>query len=81
MAKPTTRRAGVTMRAALEDPELLGTVLAGDSWRAWRILLIAAMGEALTDDERMIFHEAHRSRQRAWRALFDLACRRRKARR
>ena len=48
-------RVGITMRAALEDPELLGTVLAGDSWRAWRILLIAAMGEALTDDERVIF--------------------------
>ncbi len=43
------------MRQALTDPELLGNVLAGDSWRAWRILLIAAMGEALTDDERIIF--------------------------
>jgi hypothetical protein len=34
---------------------LLGSVLAGDSWRSWRCLMIAAMGEALTDDERAIF--------------------------
>jgi hypothetical protein len=34
---------------------LLGTALGGDSWLAWRILLIAAMGEALTDEERPIF--------------------------
>jgi hypothetical protein len=32
-------------------------VLGGDSWRAWRVLLIAAMGEALTDDERVLFTE------------------------
>jgi hypothetical protein len=55
MGKPATRRVGVTMRAALEDPELLGTVLAGDSWLAWRILLIAAMGEPLDDEERSMF--------------------------
>jgi hypothetical protein len=47
--------ADVSMRQALEDPKLLGTLLSGDSWLAWRILLIAAMGEALTDDERVIF--------------------------
>jgi hypothetical protein len=45
----------VTMRQALSDPKLLGSVLAGESWRAWRILLIALMGEALTDEERPIF--------------------------
>jgi hypothetical protein len=44
-----------TMRRALSDPALLGDVLAGDSWRAWRILLIATMGEALDDEERAIF--------------------------
>jgi hypothetical protein len=54
--EPRTRPVGgITMRQALTDPELLGNVLAGDSWRAWRILLIAAMGEALTDEERPIF--------------------------
>ncbi len=29
--------------------------LAGDSWGAWLTLLIAAMGERLTDDERIVF--------------------------
>jgi len=48
--KPT-----VPIRSALTDPGLLGNVLAGDSWRAWRTLLIAAMGEALSDDERETF--------------------------
>ena len=45
----------VTMRRALGDRHLLGAALGGDSWLAWRILLIAAMGEALTDEERGIF--------------------------
>ena len=35
------------MRKALTDKKLLGNVLAGDSWLAWRTLLIASMGEAL----------------------------------
>lgn len=48
--KPT-----VTLRKALSDKGLLGHVIAGDSWATWRVLLIAAMGEALTDDEREIF--------------------------
>ncbi|MEJ0076853.1 MAG: hypothetical protein WDO17_15655 [Alphaproteobacteria bacterium] len=48
-------RPTVTLRKALADPALLGTILSGDSWRAWRVLLIAAMGEPLTDDERVIF--------------------------
>jgi hypothetical protein len=45
----------IALREALTDPALLGNVLAGDSWSAWRVLLIASMGEALTDDERVIF--------------------------
>ena len=45
----------VTMRDALTDPNLFGTVLAGDTWATWRVLLIAAMGEALTSAEREIF--------------------------
>ena len=45
----------VTMRRALSDTHLLGGVLGSDSWLAWRVLLIAAMGEALTDEERAIF--------------------------
>jgi hypothetical protein len=48
--KPT-----VTMRRALSDVALLGGVLDGESWQAWRVLLIASMGEALTDSERVTF--------------------------
>ena len=43
------------MRAALNDPNIFGTVLYGDSWNAWRTLIIAAMGEELTDEERETF--------------------------
>jgi hypothetical protein len=43
------------MRAALNDPALLGDALPGESWSAWRILLIAAMGEPLSADERVVF--------------------------
>jgi hypothetical protein len=44
-----------TMRAALADPMLLGHALSGPSWLPWRVLLIAAMGEELTEDERVVF--------------------------
>lgn len=45
----------VTLRRALEDPNLLGQAIPGPSWLAWRVLLIAAMGEPLTDEERPLF--------------------------
>ena len=45
----------VTIREALSDRALLADALPGDSWAAWRILLIAIVGEALTDDERVVF--------------------------
>lgn len=45
----------ITMRRALSDPALLGGMLDGNSWLAWRIILIALMGEPLTEDERSIF--------------------------
>src|SRR6516225_8336760 len=45
----------VPLREALSDPNLLGAVIGGDSWSSWRTLLIAAMGEGLTADERQIF--------------------------
>lgn len=57
MTAPVTVRPLVTMREALADPQLLGEALPGDSWLPWRILLIAAMGEALSDHERVIFAE------------------------
>ena len=45
----------VTMRTALESRDYFGSLLAGDSWRPWRVLLIAIVGEVLTDEERTIF--------------------------
>src|SRR6476620_2899677 len=45
----------VTLRKAFKDKGLLSHVLKGDSWEPWRVLLIAAMGEPLTEDERPIF--------------------------
>jgi hypothetical protein len=47
----------ITMRAALEDDQLLGRALPGPSWRNWRVLLISMMGEPLDDEERIIFRE------------------------
>ena len=53
----------ISMRAALQDPALLGGVLAGPSWRPWRTLLIAAMGEPLDADECVLFAELTGGRQ------------------
>jgi hypothetical protein len=50
-------RRRITLREALSDSALLGHALPGDSWKPWRALLIASMGEALTDDERAIFKQ------------------------
>jgi hypothetical protein len=50
----------ISLRDALTDPHLLGHVLAGDSWLPWRVLLIAAMGEPLTDSERVLFKQLTR---------------------
>jgi hypothetical protein len=48
-------RPKVSLREALTDENLLGTALQGDSWRAWRALLIAMMGEPLLPEELEIF--------------------------
>jgi hypothetical protein len=48
-------RPRISLRDALGDPHLLGHVLRGPSWLPWRTILIAAMGEQLTDDERVVF--------------------------
>lgn len=52
---PPRVRKTVSLREALTDPMLLGNILGGDTWRAWRILLIGAMGEPLDHEERQIF--------------------------
>ncbi|PPQ33396.1 hypothetical protein CCR94_01980 [Rhodoblastus sphagnicola] len=45
------------MREALDHPDIFGTILPGESWVSWRVLLIAGMGEELTEAEREIFRE------------------------
>ena len=45
----------VSMREALESRGYFGGLLGGDTWRAWRVLLIAIAGEELTPSERAIF--------------------------
>jgi hypothetical protein len=45
----------IPMREALESPAYFGTLLAGESWKPWQALLIAIVGEALTDEERVVF--------------------------
>ncbi len=49
------RRRMITLRAALDDPALLGRVLEGKSWDAWKALLLATVGEPLTPKELAIF--------------------------
>jgi hypothetical protein len=49
--------ATVSLRAALSDDNLLGRSLEGDSWTAWRVLLISMMGESLTAAERKLFQQ------------------------
>jgi hypothetical protein len=36
---------------------MLGGVLDGASWTPWRTLMLAAMGEELTEDERLVFNK------------------------
>ena len=50
-------RPRISLRKALTDSRLLGHVLQGPSWLPWRVLLIAAMGEELTPDERVVFKQ------------------------
>jgi hypothetical protein len=51
----------VTMRDALGSDGYFGHLLAGESWAAWRPLLIAIVGEELTEDERGL-QSPHRPR-------------------
>jgi hypothetical protein len=54
----------VSLRQALSDPALLADALPGDSWAAWRTILIAAMGEELTPEERETFAKLTGGRER-----------------
>jgi hypothetical protein len=45
----------ISVRRAFEDPAWLGGMLGGESFAVGRTLLIAAMGEAVTAEELVIF--------------------------
>jgi hypothetical protein len=45
------------LRRALEDEHLFGNEVAGDSWAAMKAIVLAALGEALTEDERAYFQK------------------------
>lgn len=66
-------RPTVTLRKALADPALLGGVLAGETWRTWRCLMLSAMGEVLTDDERVIFTKLTGRAREPFRRVEELA--------
>jgi phage terminase large subunit-like protein len=63
----------ITLRRALADPKLLGGALSGESWAAWRVLLIAAMGEALNNNEREIFRKLTGRAREPGRRVEELA--------
>jgi hypothetical protein len=54
----------VSLREALSDQALLGNVLADETWKPWRVLLIAAMGEPLVDDEERAIFKRFTGRER-----------------
>lgn len=49
----------ITMRQALSDPAFFGSdaMLGAPSWAGWRVLLLAIVGEELTDADRAIFRD------------------------
>ena len=67
-------RSRISMRDALADPELFGNIMQGDSWYGWRVLLIAAAGETLTDDERIEFKRLTGRAREPGRRCSELIC-------
>ena len=51
---------------------LLGAVLGGESWAAWRAVLIAAMGELLQPDELDLFRAVGSDRSQFSRQVRDV---------
>lgn len=47
----------MTMREALEREDIFGGILPGETWAAWRAVLIASQGEPITAPEREIFRD------------------------
>ena len=69
----------VTMRHALESPNYFAGLLEGESWAAWRVLMLAVVGEALTDEERVLYRtltDRHREPVEPVRQFFGIVGRR-----
>ena len=64
----------VTLRKALADKKLLGGILKGISWASWRILLMAAIGEPLHDDEREVFKQLTLRDREPGKRVDELVC-------
>jgi hypothetical protein len=64
----------VTLRKSLADKKLLGGILKGSSWNAWRVLLMAAVGEQLHDDEREVFKRLTLREREPLKRVDELVC-------
>ena len=62
------------MRDAFDDPDLFANIMQGDSWKGWRVLLIAAAGEELTDEERIEFKRLTGREREPGRMCSELIC-------
>ncbi|MFZ2082198.1 MAG: hypothetical protein WAV38_37205 [Xanthobacteraceae bacterium] len=62
------------MRDYLADPDLVGMIMEGPSWYGWRVLLIAAAGETLTDEERVEFKRLTGREREPGRRCSELIC-------
>jgi hypothetical protein len=63
-----------SMRDSLDDPKLFANVMKGESWYGWRVLLIAAAGEELTDEERIEFKRLTGREREPGRMCRELIC-------
>jgi hypothetical protein len=70
-----------TLHKAISDPKLLGSTLRGESWKSWRIPLMAAMGEGLTADEREVFQQLTQRSHEPGKRVDEAVCRGGEARR
>ena len=63
-----------TMREALEREDLLASILAGETWKTWRAVLIAAAGEPLSFWERRTFTKVTGRRREPGKPVDELIC-------
>jgi hypothetical protein len=64
----------ISLRKALADPQLLGGTLQGESWQPWRGLLIASMGEELSNGERENFRKLTGRERESGQRVEELVC-------